>query len=117
MAEQILVGIDTGASNGVVTVREGVDKVEHATFRDVFQVVLAALSAKPTLVVIEDAGDQFEYKFVRYFLDMFGVPYTAIRPGQWKPCPQCKVSAKDTPGWTPHERDALALVRYAQLYR
>ena len=116
-----IVGIDTGEKTGVVIfsdeTREVIERMTVGSLVPVWA-KLGQYLLDDVLVVLERTpARQKEYQAAVMALDEYGYNVYQVSPGQWKPNPRCRCYAKDYPGWTSHERDAMSLVKYYLLQR
>lgn len=112
----MLAGIDTGETTGLVLVDEAGVVRERLSTTELPRIYAVLASHTVDAVILERAAPtQLEYQTVRLALSLYGFTVFEISPGEWKPNPQCRTKAEDTPGWTPHERDAYSLVKYYRL--
>ena len=113
-----IAGLDTGETTGLVVVDEAGEVRKRMSSKEQDEILMALGQYGDIIVVLERAPKtQEEYINFKFSLGMYGYPIAEVSPGEWKPNPQCKTPAKDTPGWTQHERDALSLTKYYRLSR
>lgn len=113
-----IAGLDSGETTGMVVVNEAGEVVKRMAVKDRDKVYAALGQYIDITIVLERAPkSQFEYREFKFALALYGYTVVEVSPGEWKPNPQCKTTAKDTPGWTQHERDALSLIKYYQILR
>lgn len=114
-----IAGVDTGDTTGLVIVySETGDVAYRASHQDLLEVFIQLDLHKVAVVVLERTPhSQIQYQMTKGFLADSGIQVLEVSPGEWKPNPLCKTPAKDTPGWTQHERDALSLIKYYNILR